>query len=102
MSSSLRHFPSYLAVVAACYATAWFIACIVVNGDLGFSTEYFRLFWTGAGGERPVFTGIISIVLTLPSSLAAIWLLRRSLKKKDEKEPNQTPEPTAPSGRGSS
>jgi len=34
--------------------------------------------------------------------LAAIWLLRRSLKKKDEKEPNQTPEPTAPSGRGSS
>jgi hypothetical protein len=85
MISGVRRFPIYLVVITACYALAWFIACVVVNGGFAHSAEYLRLFWTSGGGERPMFTGLLSIVLTIPFSLVAIWLLRRSLKKKNEK-----------------
>ena len=84
MSPALRRIPLYLVIIAASYAVAWLIACIVVNGGLGYSAEYFRLFWTGGGGERPMFTGLLSVVLTIPFTLAAIWLHRRKLKKKNE------------------
>ena len=86
MFARFRFASLYLAVVVACYFAAWAVACIVVNGDLGYSVEYFKYFWAGGGGERPVFTGMLGVVLTIPFSLIAIWLLRRSLKKKDEKK----------------
>ena len=85
MISAVRSLPLYLAVIAACYALAWFVACVAVNGDFAYSVEYFRLFWTSGGGERPTFTGMLSILLTIPFSLIAIWLLRRSRRKKSEK-----------------
>ena len=70
------------AVVIASYLTAWIIACVFVNGDLGHGIVYLKYFWTGNAGERPAFTGMFSIVLTIPFASAAIWLLRRSRKKK--------------------
>ena len=86
MLARFRFAPVYLAVVVVCYFAAWIVACIVVNGDLGYSVEYFKYFWADGGGERPFYTGMFSFVLTIPFSLVAIWLLRRSLKKKNEKK----------------
>lgn len=97
-----KHLPIYLATIVACYFIAWTVAFLLLNGsDFAFYFEYLRYFWKDGGGERPMLTGMFSIVLTIPLSLAAIWLIRRSSNGEAKKEPNQTPEPTAPSGRGS-
>jgi hypothetical protein len=84
MHARFRYVPIYLVAVVSCYLAAWIIACIVVNGDLSYSAEYFRYFWTGDGSERPVFTGILSIVLTIPFSLVVIWMFRSRVKNRNE------------------
>ena len=51
-----------------------------------------------SGVENGIFLAVVTCVISLPAILAAVSERADEMKK----EPNQAPEPTAPSGRGSS
>jgi hypothetical protein len=90
----------YLAVIVLSYFVAWTAAYLTTVGtNLAFYFEYLALFWKLDGLELPAFTGLLSIVFAIPLSAVASWWLRQLLKKTEE-EPNQSLQPTAPSGRG--
>lgn len=67
------------AILVGCYFVSWTVAFVGVNGlEFARYFEYLGLFWTLSGLERPVVTGVISIVLTIPLVAGAFWYLRRS------------------------
>ena len=83
MIARSKHAPLHLAAIAICYVTAWTVAFVFVNGpEFAFYFNYLGYFWKGGGGERPFFTGLFSIALTVPLSVTAIWFLHRGFKKR--------------------
>lgn len=84
MSAGVKRLPLYLATIVVCYFLAWTTSYLCVNGpDFRYYFEYLWLFWKEGGLERPAFTGVVSILLTIPLSTFAVWFIRHRLKRDD-------------------